>query len=92
MQRTSPSSAFAKAGDNVIFENAAVGHQLGADRNDMVAPGKTSDLAYLYFYLIPSLSNRRFKSPYYLYRWNYWYEAYSRTWLHSRKLSFVDLC
>ncbi|KAG1420767.1 hypothetical protein G6F57_023622 [Rhizopus arrhizus] len=38
MQRTSPSSAFAKAGDNVIFENAAVGHQLGADRNDMVAP------------------------------------------------------
>lgn len=23
-----------------VFENAAVGHQLGVDRNDMVAPGK----------------------------------------------------
>jgi hypothetical protein len=53
MQRTPSLSAFAKAGDNVIFENAAVGHQLGVDRNDMVAPGKISDLTYLYFYLIP---------------------------------------
>lgn len=53
MQRTPPLSVFAKAGDNVVFENAAVGHQLGVDRNDMVAPGKTSDLTYLFFYLIP---------------------------------------
>ena len=28
-------------GDNVIYENAAVGAQLGVDRNDMLAPGKS---------------------------------------------------
>jgi hypothetical protein len=25
--------------NNMIFDNAAVGHQLAADRNDMLAPG-----------------------------------------------------
>jgi hypothetical protein len=24
----------------MIYDNAAVGHQLGVDRNDMLAPGK----------------------------------------------------
>jgi lysophospholipase len=26
--------------NNLIYDNAAVGHQLGVDRNDMLAPGK----------------------------------------------------
>lgn len=37
---TPPLSTPVNSHGNLIYDNAAVGHQLGVDRNDMLAPGK----------------------------------------------------
>jgi hypothetical protein len=43
---TPPLSIPIRTGDDFIFENPAVSHQLGVDRNDMVAPGKNHIFLY----------------------------------------------
>jgi hypothetical protein len=35
--------------NNLIYDNAAVGHQLGVDRNDMLAPGKEKKKKKFFF-------------------------------------------
>lgn len=37
---TPPLSTPVRTNDSLVYDNAAVGHQLGVDRNDMLAPGK----------------------------------------------------
>ena len=43
---TPPLSTPVRTNDSLVYDNAAVGHQLGVDRNDMLAPGKDHHLDF----------------------------------------------
>lgn len=83
-RNTTPPSKFR---DHLIYDNAAVGHQLAADRNDMLVPGNSYNIVCVFFLLITFY--RCFSCAYYLYWWHDWYETYTRAWLCSGKFSSV---
>lgn len=73
---TPPLSTPVRTNDSLVYDNAAVGHQLGVDRNDMLAPGKESRFDTVTVSCLIPL-NSRIQSADHLYGWHHWYEAYT---------------